>query len=49
MSGPYIYAKVDDLEGDAPVGNKQCAGLVQHYTSVGTTEACGTPRKSGAA
>jgi hypothetical protein len=38
MSGPYIYARVDDLEGAAPVGNKQCAGLVQYYTSVGTTE-----------
>ena len=38
MSGPYVYANVDDLEGAELVGNKQCAGLVQHYVNVGTTE-----------
>jgi hypothetical protein len=38
MSGPYVYANVDALEGTDPVGNKQCAGLVQHHTNVGTTE-----------
>jgi hypothetical protein len=38
MSGPYVYEKVDDLEGTEQVGNKQCAGLVQYYVNVGTTE-----------
>jgi hypothetical protein len=38
MSGPYVYDKVDDLEGTARVGNEQCAGLIQHYTAgVGQT------------
>lgn len=28
---PYIYSQVDDLEGTAKVGSKQCVVLVQHY------------------
>jgi hypothetical protein len=32
MGGPFIYAKVDDLEGQAKVSNKSCASLVQWYT-----------------
>jgi hypothetical protein len=32
MSGPFIYAKVDDLEGTAKVSNKACAALVQWFT-----------------
>lgn len=28
---PYIYAQVDDLEGTAKVGSKQCVALVQRY------------------
>jgi hypothetical protein len=38
MSGPYVYDKVDELEGAKKVGNKQCAGLVQYYLNVGTTD-----------
>lgn len=38
MSGPYVYDKVDDLEGKPPVGSKQCPVLVQYYTNVGTVD-----------
>ena len=34
----YVYAKVDDLDGSALVGSKQCVALVQHYA--------GSPRTS---
>lgn len=35
MPGPYVYAKVDDLEGKPLVSNKQCAVLIQWYTKPG--------------
>lgn len=35
MPGPYVYFKVDELEGKPLVGNQQCAGLVQWYTKPG--------------
>lgn len=35
MPGPYVYAKVEELEGKPKVSNKQCAGLVQWYTKPG--------------
>jgi hypothetical protein len=30
----YIYEDVDDLEGTAKVGTKQCVALLQHYSSL---------------
>lgn len=32
MKGPYVYSKVDDLEGKEKVSLKSCASLVQWYT-----------------
>jgi hypothetical protein len=32
MSGPFVYSKVDDLEGQAKVSNHACAALVQYFT-----------------
>ena len=32
MSGPFVYAKVDDLQGKDKVGSGACAVLVQWYT-----------------
>jgi hypothetical protein len=34
---PYIYAKVDDLEGSDLVGTAQCAVLVEHYAKAPKT------------
>ncbi|MGL4439228.1 MAG: BPSL0067 family protein [Bosea sp. (in: a-proteobacteria)] len=28
---PYVYSKVDDLDGTEKVGSKQCVALLQHY------------------
>jgi len=28
---PYVYSKVDDLNGTEKVGSKQCVALLQHY------------------
>ena len=32
MGGPYVYSKVDDLEGKEKVSLTSCASLVQWYT-----------------
>ncbi|MYM69828.1 BPSL0067 family protein [Pseudoduganella sp. FT55W] len=32
---PYVYSKVDALEGSAKVGTHQCVVLIQHYTDAG--------------
>jgi len=34
-NGPYVYTKVDTLEGKPKVFNGECAGIVQWYTKVG--------------
>ena len=34
---PYIYSKVDTLEGSAMVGSKQCVALLQHYAKLDHT------------
>lgn len=34
---PYIYLKVDDLNGLEKVGSKQCVALVQHYAKLRQT------------
>lgn len=34
MPGPYVYAKVDDLDGTDKVGSHSCVALVQHYAAV---------------
>lgn len=31
---PYIYTKVEDLEGTELVGTRQCVALVQYYAKV---------------
>jgi hypothetical protein len=33
----YVYPKVDDLEGTAKVGTKECAVLVQYYAKAPPT------------
>jgi len=38
MKGPYVYAKVDDLEGEDKVSNLQCASLVQYYAKAPLTK-----------
>lgn len=30
---PYVYAKVDDLEGTTKVGSKQCVALIIYYAN----------------
>jgi hypothetical protein len=35
MSGPFVYANVDSLEGQAKVSTGSCASLVQYYLPVG--------------
>ena len=35
LKGPYIYSKVDDLEGKPKVFSGECTGIVQWYTKVG--------------
>ncbi len=35
LKGPYVYSKVDDLEGNPKVFSGECAGIVQWYTTVG--------------
>lgn len=35
MPGPYVYANVDDLEGQPLVSLKSCASLIQWYTKPG--------------
>ncbi|MRW93317.1 BPSL0067 family protein [Duganella sp. FT80W] len=32
---PYVYSKVDNLEGSSKVGTHQCVVLIQHYTDAG--------------
>jgi hypothetical protein len=32
---PYVYSKVDSLEGEDKVGTQQCAVLIQRYTNAG--------------
>ena len=32
---PYVYSKVDSLEGEDKVGTHQCAVLIQRYTDAG--------------
>lgn len=34
---PYIYLKVDHLEGTEKVGSKQCVALLQHYANLHLT------------
>lgn len=34
MPGPYVYAKVDDLDDTAQVGGGSCVRLVQVYANV---------------
>ena len=34
---PYIYSKVDTLEGTGKVGSKQCVVLLQHYAKLDHT------------
>ena len=34
---PYIYSKVDNLEGTEKVGSKQCVALLQHYAKLHLT------------
>lgn len=34
MPGPYVYAKVDDLDQTDKVGSYSCVALVQHYAAV---------------
>lgn len=36
---PYIYSKVDDLNGTDLVGSHQCVALVQHYAKAPLTSA----------
>jgi hypothetical protein len=31
---PYVYSKVDDLDGTEKVGSKQCVALLQHYANL---------------
>ncbi len=35
LRGPYIYSKVEDLEGNPKVFSGSCAGIVQWYTTAG--------------
>jgi hypothetical protein len=35
MSGPFVYANVDSLEGKPKVSTGSCASLVQYYLPVG--------------
>jgi hypothetical protein len=35
---PYIYSKVDDLEGTDKVGTKQCVVLLQQYAKLPSTQ-----------
>ena len=38
LDGPFVFPrKVEQLEGAAPVGNHQCAALVQHSQPIGLT------------
>lgn len=37
MSGPYVYARVDDLENTDKVGSRQCVALIQHYAAAPAT------------
>ena len=37
MAGPYVYAKVDDLEDTEKVGSKECVALVQQYAGAPVT------------
>jgi hypothetical protein len=41
----YVYAQVDDLEGTAKVGSKQCVALLQHYAGLPATGAWQEGRK----
>jgi hypothetical protein len=36
---PYVYLKVDDLDGTKKVGSKQCVALLQHYAHLPVTSA----------
>jgi hypothetical protein len=33
----YVYSNVDDLDGTAKVGSRQCVALVQHYAKLPVT------------
>ena len=34
---PYVYLKVDDLEGSEKVGSRQCVALLQYYAHLPQT------------
>lgn len=34
---PYVYSKVDELEGTNKVGSKQCVDLIKHYAGAPAT------------
>jgi len=36
---PYVYTKVEDLEGTELIGTRQCVALVQHYAKVPVSSA----------
>ena len=35
MPGPFVYSKVDDLDGKPKAFSGECAGIVQWYTKAG--------------